>query len=139
MSGSIFNDKTHKPDSGTLAKALGETAGFWEDIRVGLEEEHGELVEDWKFYGQKIGWTLKLLRKKRNLFFMTPQNGFFHIAFVFGDRAVAEVERSGLPESIKDALRTARKYAEGRGLQIDVTSADDIELVRKLARIKVAN
>jgi hypothetical protein len=139
MAGSIFNDKTSKPDAETLAEALGESAGFWENIRAGLENEYGELIEDWKFYGQKIGWTLKLLRKKRNLFFMTPQNGFFQIAFVFGDRAVAEVERSGLPESLKDALRTARKYAEGRGLQIEVTSADDIELVRTLVRIKVAN
>ncbi len=139
MEGSIFNDKTVKPDSGTLEEALGETDGFWKELRTGLEKEYGDLVEDWKFYGQKLGWTLKLLRKKRNLFFMTPQNGFFRVAFVFGDRAVDEVERSGIPESIKDALRTARKYSEGRGLQIDVTSSEDIEIVRKLVRIKVAN
>ena len=136
MAGSILDDKTHKPDAGTLAEALGETAGLWQELRADLEHEHGELVEDWKFYGRKSGWTLKLLRKKRNLFFMTPQNGFFRIAFVFGDRAVAEVDRSGLPESIKETLRTARKYAEGRGLQIEVTSSEDIETVKKLVRIK---
>ncbi len=138
MAGSIFDDKAHKPDAGNLAEALGEAAGFWHELRADLEQEYGELVEDWKFYGRKLGWTLKLLRKKRNLFFMTPQNGFFRIAFVFGDRAVAVVERSGLPESIKETLRTARKYAEGRGLQIEVLSSGDIETVRELVRIKVA-
>ena len=139
MSGSIFKDKTVKPEPKALAKALGETAEYWKGLRNDLEEEFGELIEDWKFYGQKSGWTLKLLRKKRNLFFVSPQEGFFKIAFVFGDRAVAVVESSDLPESIKDALRKARKYAEGRGLQIEVISADDIEVVKKLVRIKVQN
>jgi hypothetical protein len=139
MSGSIFKDKSVKPDTRAFAEAIGETAGYWKELRNGLEDEFGELVEDWKFYGQKSGWILKLLRKKRNLFFVTPQEGFFRSVFVFGDRAVAEVESSDLPESIKDALRTARKYAEGLGLQIEVTTVDDIDVVKKLVRIKVHN
>jgi hypothetical protein len=139
LPGSIFKDKASKPDSETLVEAMGKTAAYWKELRLGLEQELGELIEDWKFYGQKSGWILKLLRKKRNLFFVTPQEGFFRVAFVFGDKAVAEVESSDLPESIKETLRNARKYAEGRGLQIEVTAAGDVDVVKELVWIKVGN
>ena len=139
MSGSIFKDKTIKPDARAMAKELGKTAGYWEKLRTGLENDFGELNEDWKFYGQKSGWVLKLLQKKRNIFFMTPQKGFFRISFVFGDRAVSEVERSDISESIKESLRIARKYAEGRGLQIEVKTENDVDIVKKLVQIKVNN
>lgn len=139
MSGSVFKDRSVLPDTEALTNVLGETASCWNKLRNDLEDEFGELVEDWKFYGQKSGWTLKLLRKKRNLFFVLPQEGSFQITFVFGDRAVAEVEKSDLPESIKEALRNARKYAEGRGLQIKVTTPEDVNIVEALVRIKVHN
>ncbi len=139
MSGSIFKDKAIKPDARTMAKALGEAAEHWEKLRAGLENDFGVLIEDWKYYGQKSGWILKLFKKKRNLFFVTPQRGLFRIAFVFADRAVAEVESSDLPESIKENLKSARKYAEGRGLQIEVKEAKDVEIVKKLVQIKVGN
>lgn len=139
MSGSIFKDKIVKPDAKAMAKELGTRAGYWTKLRTNLASDFGELIEDWKFYGQKSGWILKLFQKKRNLFFLTPQKEFFRIAFVFGDRAVAEVEKSDLPESIKESLRTARKYAEGRGLQIEVKTEEDIEIVKKLVRIKIEN
>jgi hypothetical protein len=139
MPGSKFKDKAVKPDSKTFADAIGETAGYWNRLHSSLEAQFGELVEDWKFYGQKSGWILKLLRKKRNLFFITPQDGFFRVSFVFGDKAVAEVENSDLPDWVKKALRDARKYAEGRGLQIEVKTADDVDIVKKLVRIKVQN
>ncbi len=139
MSASVFDDKTVKPDNKALLNVLGKTGKHWQKIRSNLENEYGELIEDWKYYGQKTGWLLKVLRKKRNLFFCIPLKGCFRIAFVFGDKAVSSVERSDLPEAIKVELKNARKYAEGRGIRIDVKSAKDVENDRKLVEIKVDN
>ncbi len=139
MSVSVFDDKAVKPDEKTLLKAIGNTAGHWQKIKSNLKNEYGELVEDWKYYGQKTGWLLKVLRKKRNLFFCIPLKGSFRIAFVFGEKAVSAVQSSDLPEAINLELRNARKYAEGRGLRIDVESAKDVENIRKLVEIKVKN
>ncbi len=44
-----------------------------------------------------------------------------------------------MPEAIKVELKNARKYAEGRGLRIDIKSAKDVENIRKLVEIKVKN
>ena len=139
MSASVFDDKAVKPDEKALLKVIGKTGGHWQKIKSNLENEYGELIEDWKYYGQKTGWLLKVLRKKRNLFFCIPLKGSFRIAFVFGEKAVCAFESSDLPEAIKQELKNARKYAEGRGLRIDVKSAKDVKNIQKLVQIKVKN
>jgi len=61
------------------------------------------------------------------------------MGFVFGDRAVAVIEQSNLPKEIKEILRNAKKYAEGRGLSIEVESPEQIGIIRKLVGIKIQN
>ena len=139
MAASIFDDKTKKPTPQRLARVLGESNGLWKEIKKHLKAEYGELTEDWKFYGQKSGWILKTLRKKRNLFFFIPLEGSFKVSFVFGDKAVAAAEKSDLPKDLIETLKNARKYAEGRGLQIEVESPTDVENIKKLVEIKVNN
>ena len=139
MSASIFGDKTTIPTDRTLSIALGDSSRLWRQIKKHLKTEYGELTEEWKFYGQKSGWLLKTLRKKRNLFFFIPLEGSFRLSFVFGDKAVAAAEQSDLPQDLITTLKNARKYAEGRGLQIEVKSSDDVENIETLVRIKVHN
>ena len=139
MSVSVFEDKVTRPDDKMLAKALGKSNRLWQDIKKHLKAEYGELIEEWKFYGQKSGWILKTLRKKRNLFFFVPLEGSFQVSFIFGEKAVAAVEKSDLPKELITELRNARKYAEGRGLRIDVKNSADIEHIKKLVEIKVNN
>ena len=139
METNAFMDKSVQPDNSQLARILGEKTTFWEAIKHHIMQKHGGFVEEWKFYNTKSGWTLKVLLKKRNLFFFTPLQGFFRLAFVFGDKAVSAVTKSDLPEEFKNELKTARKYAEGRGLRIQVTSEKDVENVKKLIDIKICN
>lgn len=136
---SVFIDKNVKPDNQMLAQVLGTSIKLWEKIKSSLINDYGKLDEDWKYYGQKIGWTLKLLYKKRNLFFFTPYEKYFQIAFVFGDKAVAVVEQSDFPPTIIVEIKNARKYVEGRGLRIAVKKQSDVKIVLKLTDIKINN
>ena len=136
---SVFIDKNVKPDNQMLVDVLGASYKFWEKIKSSLTNDSGRLDEDWKYYGQKIGWTLKLLYKKRNLFFFTPYEKYFQIAFVFGDKAVAVVEQSDLPFKIINELKEVKKYVEGRGLRIAVKKQSDVRVVLKLTEIKFNN
>ena len=139
MAASVFEDKDTMPDDKMLAKALGKSNRLWQEIKKHLKAEYGELIEEWKFYGRKSGWVLKTLRKKRNLFFFIPLKGSFQVSFVFGEKAVAAVEKSGLPKEFVTELKNARKYAEGRVLRIDVKNSADVENIKKLVEIKVNN
>lgn len=134
-----FNNKQVMPDEAALASEIGETKVFLDRICSFIESETGQLTREWKHYGQKSGWTLKLLSKKRNLLFVGPEDGYFVIAFVFGDRAVDAVLKSNLPETIKNELLNSRKYAEGRGIRFEIRSDSELENVLQLIRIKLAN
>jgi len=139
METSVFKDKSAKPDAIRLIKAIGDTAKSWEAIKKHIGENYGAVNEEWKFYGASSGWTLKALLKKRNLFFLTPLQGYFRVSFVFGDKAVAVVEKSDLPKELIGTLKSARKYAEGRGIRVDIRAPNDVEIVKKLIDIKVQN
>lgn len=139
METSVFTDRSKKPDDKRLNKAIGESKAHWAAIKAHLEKKHGEAVEVWKFYGPKAGWVLKVLRKKRNVFFLTPLKGYFRVAFVFGEKAVSAVEKSSLPAALKKELKEARKYVEGRALRIEVKRPKDATNTKKLIDIKIAN
>ena len=139
MSSSIFTDKSTKPDDRLLAETLGATSPFLEQIRKYLNDHYTDIHEEWKFYGQKYGWQLKLIQKKRTILYVIPSDGCFRVTFVFGDRAVEAVEKSDLPETIKETLKNARKYMEGRGVQVEVKGAENIEIVEKLSEIKISH
>lgn len=137
MKADVIFDKTTEPNDELVQQLVGETYSLWNEIRTKLHAEYGDLHEEWKYYGKKSGWTLKKYLKKRNLFFFKPYDGYFMIAFVFGDKAVQAVEESDLPVSLKTELREARKYAEGRGLRLDIQSPEQVDYIIKLVDIKV--
>ena len=135
----IFLDKSKQPQEKELKQILGPSFFLWQDIKEFIKNEIGETSEEWKFYMIKTGWQLKTLLKKRNMFFFTPFENCFRITFVFGDKAVAEVQKSDLPKNLVDELVSAKKYMEGRGLSLDVKSDNDVEIIKKLLLIKVNN
>jgi hypothetical protein len=139
MESNFFLDKSVQPDDTTLPGALGSSYNLWKELRGYLENEYGKLTEEWKFYSPKSGWTMKLLYKKRNLFFFTAYNKYFRLGFVFGDKAVAEIEKSDLPKPLIEELVNAKKYAEGRGLRIEVRTKKDVANVKKLVEMKIKN
>ena len=135
----IFMDKSIEPDNNRLAEGLGEKNRLWESLKKYLADKYDNMQEEWKFYGQKHGWTLKVKQKKRTIFYLIPFEDLFKISFVFGDKAVAAAEKSDLPKHLITELKNARKYMEGRGLQVEVKLPADIENIKKLIEIKMNN
>jgi hypothetical protein len=135
----VLLDKTKQPDDAVLKSLFGASFKLWEEIKTSISKEFSPVTEEWKYYGAKSGWTMKLLFKKRNLFFLIPDEDFFIIGFVFGDKAVAEVEKSDLPASLIKELVSAKKYAEGRGLRIEIRKKEEVNNVLKLVKIKIEN
>jgi hypothetical protein len=70
---------------------------------------------------------------------MTPCRKHFLVGFVLGDRAVKAAHDSTLPEPVLAVIDGARKYAEGRGVRLEVRTKKDRDHVMELAAIKMAN
>lgn len=139
MSEAAFNDKSQKPDAALLSEKLGDSFPIWQQITVHVKATYDNISEEWKFYGQKHGWQLKTFMKKRNLFFLIPSQDYFRIVFVFGDKAVVAIEESDLAEDLKNTIKSVKKYAEGRGLPIEVRDKKYLADIEKLIDIKIQN
>jgi len=133
---SNFSNKNQQPTDEMLAVALGETYGLLQGIIKFIEKELGECHPEWKHYGIKLGWSLKLFHKKRNIVFIGPEDGYFRVAFVFGEKAYQAILNSDLPEAIKQKLQEARVYAEGRPLRLEIREKNDIEPLWQLIVLK---
>ncbi len=133
----IFPEKSKMPDDKALAGVLKKKWTLYERMYRYLEDGFGDIRKEWKFYMKKTGWTLRILQKKRAILYLSPQRGFFKVAFVFGEKAQEAVEESDLPDYIKQTLRDAQQYMEGKGLQIEVKLVKDLSIVKKLIQIKL--
>jgi hypothetical protein len=137
MTLSAFDDKSREPTKGELAEVLGQAAGLWDQLISSIRSRFDPLAEDWGFSGKKWGWALCLKHKKRAVLYMTPSDGFFYVGFALGQKAVDVAHASNLPSSVLDVIDNSQKYAEGRGVRLEVRCSDDVRSVVQLADIKM--
>lgn len=139
MAGSIFNEKAVEPNEQMLKTALKEYYSSYEKIKQHSEEHFGKITREWKYYGKKNGWLLKHLIGSKNILFVNPQAGYFKTTFTFGENAVKEILQSDIDPKIKKELSMAKKYAEGRVIQVSVESNEDVEDILKLINFKISS
>ena len=139
MALSILDEKSVIPNESQLKGVLGKTFQLWNNVRQYVSDKYSPTDEEWNFAGKNYGWSLRLKRKKRTILYLIPCKEFFLTAFVLGEKAVAAAQKSRLPKSILDMIKSARKYGEGRGIRIEVKQPKDIENVKRLTEIKMGN
>ncbi len=136
---SIFQDKTITPGEKDLAHALAGTYPLWTEIRDRVFELYPEGLAEWNYPGKKYGWSFRIKDKKRAIIYFLPRASYFKVAFVFGQKAVDTILTSPVSAEIKTALENATKYAEGRGIRIDVKNKTVLPDIRMLIEIKLKN
>ena len=139
MNTSIFPDKSVIPNNSDLQNVLNKQYDIWEHLRNFVFEKYPKGKEEWNFPGKKYGWSFRIKDKKRAILYLLPRDKSFKVAFVFGDKAVAKIMDSDISTDIKTELEKARKYAEGRGIGIDVINESILPDIEKLVEIKLSN
>jgi len=90
MSTILYSDKT------MLQHGLKGSKHHLDAIIQFIQTEYGEARPEWKHYGKKVGWVLKIFNKKRNVLFVVPCDAFFKVVFTFGDKATDVILASSL-------------------------------------------
>jgi hypothetical protein len=139
MDKSIFTDKEKPPTNNDLIDALGNTYHLWQMIKDYALLKCTESIDEWKYSGDKYGWSFRIKDKKRVICYMLPRGKFFKVAFVYGQKATDKVMKSRVTDAIKMELASARVYAEGRGIRIDMKDNTIINDIKELIKIKLAN
>jgi hypothetical protein len=130
-------DASHRPEPDAVRAYLGRAASLWEAVLGLARERSPQLVETWHFAGAKVGWSLRLVEKTRNLVYLTPGEGSFRIGLVLGKNAVAAAREAGLSKGAAAILDAAPIYAEGHGVRFHVASRADMQAFPELLAIKV--
>ena len=129
---SVFTDKTLKPTDKDLSDKLGVNYELWKRIYNMVFSKYPGGLAEWNYPGKNYGWGFRIKDKKRAIIYLLPRDQYFKVAFVFGDKAVKEIMESKVSDEIKLSISEATKYAEGRGIRIDVKDDSilfDIELL----------
>jgi hypothetical protein len=134
-----FAGQAKRPTSKALYAVLGDTRTLWDVLLADLKRELHIDKQEWHASSVRLGWSLCLQRAKRNIVYLGPRAGFFVAAFALGDKAVLAARKSGLPPRVLKIIAGAKRYTEGTAVRIEVKSPEDVDAVKKLARIKVEN
>jgi Protein of unknown function (DUF3788) len=137
MAISAFDDKSKQPKDEDLKACLGASYPQWVELKTCISSQYAASPE-WGFASKSTGWGLRLKTEKRAVLYMTPCKGYFLASFALGEKAVNAAHESDLPASVLEVIDSARKYAEGRGVRLEVRTAEDVRNIEKLAVIKMA-
>ena len=135
---SFFIDKTNKPEQKDLIKALGRTFKTWEDIINLVYLKNPNAISEWNFPGQKYGWSYKIKDMKRAIIYLLPRDKKFMAAFNFGQKAFEKIMDSNISEAIKHSIESAKVYAEGRGIRIEIKNRKQLKDISQLIDIKLS-
>jgi len=138
MTLSAFDDKLKPPQPQNLAATLGNTFVFWNELKAMIETGFAPVSFEWGFTSKTTGWGLRVKSQQRTILYMTPCEGYFLASFALGEKAVKAAHQSDLPATVLKIIDSAKKYAEGRGVRLEVRSGMDVRNVEKLAIIKMA-
>ena len=138
MALSALDDKAQVPTRSDLESVLGPAIKLWDELHDALAGEYAPLTDKWDFGGQKWGWSLALKQKKCTIVYFTPAETFFHAGFAPGEKAVAVARESGLPPAVLSIIEKAPKYAEGRGVLLEIRTAEDVGHVLVIAAAKMS-
>jgi hypothetical protein len=124
-----------EPTEAEVRAVLGEAGG----LLTAFLERNRDLRPEWKYYGPKNGWSLKLFHKKRNMCFIGPHPGGLAMSFIFGKKAFTRLLASDLRRELRQHVRHAKKYPEGYGVHLILTSESDLVDAQVLLEVKSAN
>ena len=138
MALSVFDDRAHQPSDEDVAAVLGKTYPRWQELKARIEGRFAPVTVEWGFPTKGSGWGLRLSAPKRTVLYMTPRTGHFLVSFALGEKAVLAAREARLPAAMLAIIDAAPRYAEGRGVRLEVRTPADVSHVEKLAVIKMS-
>jgi hypothetical protein len=136
---SIFTDKAIIPANRDLIEILDTSHDLLKQIENFVMKKYPQGLAEWNYPGKKYGWLYRIKDKKRAIIYFLPRSHYFKVAFVFGQKAMDMIMESTISFKIKEELEQATKYAEGRGIRIDVRNDSILPDIKRLIEIKLDN
>lgn len=134
---SVLTDRSSPPDAAALARVLGRSLARWQELSAGLVGGSPPLLQEWKHYGAKYGWQLKVTRQKKTVVNLVPHEGSFLATLALSDAAVERLGRHGVPAKVAGEIAAGKRFPEGRAARVEVRTVAETRLVQQLVAAKL--
>jgi hypothetical protein len=134
----VLSDKTQFPTDEIIFSHLGKTKDIWASFFGYLHVNYPDITSEWRYYNDGKSWLMKNMLKKKNLFWLSVQKGFFRITFYFTDRAAKAIADSAIPAEMKKQFKDGKQYGKIRGLTVVFKYKKDIETAKTILAIKLS-
>ena len=119
MGGTKLTEGDAPPTVARVRRALGPAAPAWDAL---LDPERQRSTE-WKRYGKKHPWSLRVNEGQRTVLWLVPEEGVLRVAVILGEKAVAKGLAGSLSQRDVPAYRSSwperwPQYGERRGIQL---------------------
>ncbi|MEI6276929.1 MAG: DUF3788 family protein [Prolixibacteraceae bacterium] len=133
----VLTDPNVTPDNELVFSLIGDKKIYWVQILEHLYRHHKDISEIWRFYKDGKSWLFRTLKKKNTIFWVAILEDTFRVGFYFGDKAEPLIEQSGLPESIKNDFRNAKRFNAIRPVSVVIKGSEDVDVVIQLIELKL--
>ena len=133
MSVNVLNEKAAEPTDPQVKAALGPTLVHFEALRALT----ASCEWDWRHYGKKYGWKLKVHADDKTLLELTVADGWFLVAMAIREKERQELKGDPAASALGEQLAGAAS-PEGYGLKIEVRDAASWERALALVRFIMA-
>lgn len=134
-----FIDQPSAPSDTQLTNALGHAKPAWDGLLFHLEAQCGASTREWKSYSKKAGWSLRVLKGKRTIVWLSPYSGEFQVTVILGEKALAALRHSELSPQEQELLNQAERYPEGSSVRLAMRNLESLPTVQKFVAAKLQN
>lgn len=139
MSVNVLLEKSDLPTDERIKALLGGTWPLYEELR-GVTQA---CAQEWKHYGKKYGWKLKVHANDKTLLELTVAQGWFLVAMAIREKERLELMAdpslaSSSLASFDVASPPAQPAQEGYGIKVEVRDAASFGRTMSLVRFIMA-
>jgi hypothetical protein len=137
MEALALTNKNQKPTDELVFSIIGKQQIYWQMLMQRVKTSYPDTEGQWNYYNDGKSWLLKMIRKKKTLFWTGVHSNYFRITFYFGDKAEPLVLQSRIPEDIKTGFMNSERYGKIRPITLKPEKEEDIDTALELVAIRV--
>ncbi len=134
----VLTDKNQFPTEEVIFSHLGKGKALWTQLFDYIHVEYPDFQEEWRYYNDGKSWLLKVMHKKKTVFWLSLSTGYFRIGVYFVERARKPILSSTLSDELKEQFTSGKKSATLKGIILTFKKKRDVEQAKILIGLKLA-
>jgi hypothetical protein len=133
----VLSDANIYPSEDVIFSHIGKSKPLWISFFKQIEDNHSDFTKEWRYYQDGKSWLLKVVQKKKTIFWLSIIKDSFRTTFYFTDKAEEAIQSSALSAELKEQFKSGKRYNKIRGVTVVHGTKKALEDAKLLIEIKL--